>query len=75
MRELIEYPLSCPELFLHLGVEPPRGVLLRGPPGCGKTHLARAITGELNVAYYQVSAPKLVGGGQRRVRDAHAYAV
>lgn len=36
LRELIEYPLSHPELFLHLGVEPPRGVLLRGPPGCGK---------------------------------------
>jgi ribosome biogenesis ATPase len=62
LRELIEYPLSRPELFLHLGVEPPRGVLLRGPPGCGKIHLARAIAGELNVGYYQLSAPELVGG-------------
>jgi ATP-dependent 26S proteasome regulatory subunit len=62
LRELIEYPLSHPELFIHLGIDPPRGVLLRGPPGCGKTHLARAIAGELNVNYYQVSAPELVGG-------------
>lgn len=62
VRELIEYPLSRPELFLHLGVEPPRGVLLRGPPGCGKTHLAKSIAGELNVSYFQVSAPELVGG-------------
>ncbi|KAL9180001.1 hypothetical protein ACHAXT_007971 [Thalassiosira profunda] len=62
LRELIEYPLSHPELFLHLGVEPPRGVLLRGPPGCGKTHLAKAVAGELNVSYFQVSAPELVGG-------------
>ena len=72
VRELIEYPLSRPELFLHLGVEPPRGVLLRGPPGCGKTHLARAISGELNVSYFQVSAPELVGGvsgeSEQRVR-------
>jgi SpoVK/Ycf46/Vps4 family AAA+-type ATPase len=36
IRQLIEYPLSHPELFVHLGIEPPRGVLLRGPPGCGK---------------------------------------
>jgi len=85
LRELIEYPLSHPELFLHLGVEPPRGVLLRGPPGCGKTHLAKAIAGELDVSYFQVSAPELVGGvsgeSEARVRTlfesagAHAPAI
>eukprot|EP00804_Cyclotella_cryptica_P009958 CCRYP_015401-RB/>CCRYP_015401-RB protein AED:0.06 eAED:0.06 QI:124/0.75/0.6/1/0.75/0.6/5/200/1001 len=62
IRHLIEYPLSHPELFSHLGIDPPRGVLLRGPPGCGKTHLAKAIAGELNVSYFGVSAPELVGG-------------
>lgn len=43
MRELVEYPLLHPEVFSHLGVEPPRGVLLRGPPGCGKTMLAHML--------------------------------
>lgn len=44
VRQLIEYPLTRPELYRHLGVEPPRGVLLRGVPGTGKTHLANAGT-------------------------------
>jgi ribosome biogenesis ATPase len=44
LRELVEYPLQRPELYRHLGIDPPRGVLLRGPPGVGKTHVANAGT-------------------------------
>jgi len=62
IQQLIEYPLVRPEIYKFLGVDPPRGVLLRGPPGCGKTHLANAIAGQLGVPYFRVSAPELVSG-------------
>jgi ribosome biogenesis ATPase len=73
IRQLVEYPLVRPELYRYLGVDPPRGVLLQGPPGCGKTHLANAIAGQLGVPYFRVSAPELVSGmsgeSEARIRD------
>ena len=62
VRELVEYPLTHPEIYCHLGVEPPRGLLLHGPPGCGKTLLASAIAGELGVAFLKIAAPEVVSG-------------
>jgi ribosome biogenesis ATPase len=62
VRELIEYPLQHPEIYSHLGVEPPRGILLHGPPGCGKTMMANAIAGEINVPFFKISAPEIVSG-------------
>mmetsp|Transcript_21923 Transcript_21923/g.60963 ORF Transcript_21923/g.60963 Transcript_21923/m.60963 type:complete len:852 (+) Transcript_21923:160-2715(+) len=73
IRQLVEYPLLRPELYRHLGIDPPRGVLLRGPPGTGKSHLANAVAGELGVNYFRVSAPELVSGmsgeSEGRIRD------
>lgn len=61
VREVIEVMFTHIELFVHLGTQPPHGVLLHGPPGCGKTLLAHAIAGELDVPFFKVSAPALVG--------------
>jgi ribosome biogenesis ATPase len=78
VRELIEYPLTHPEVYAHLGVEPPRGILLHGPPGCGKTLLANAVAGELGVAFLKISAPEVVSGmsgeSEQKVRELFATA-
>ena len=73
IKQLVEYPLVRPEIYHHLGVDPPRGVLLRGPPGCGKSHLANAIAGQLGLPFFRISAPELVSGmsgeSEGRIRD------
>ena len=62
IRELILCPLTHPELYGWLGVDPPRGVLLHGPPGCGKTTLAHAIAREARVPFFAIAAPEIVAG-------------
>ncbi|KAG8858272.1 hypothetical protein FRB96_005402 [Tulasnella sp. 330] len=62
MLELVAMPLCHPEVYLHTGVQPPRGILLHGPPGCGKTLLANAIAGEIGVPFISISAPSIVSG-------------
>jgi ribosome biogenesis ATPase len=62
INELIKLPLQCSHLFSRLGADPPCGVLLHGPPGCGKTKLAHAIAGTLQVPLFPVSAPEIVSG-------------
>ena len=75
LREIVEY-LKSPEKFQRLGASPPKGVLLYGPPGCGKTLLARAVAGEAGVPFFSVAGTEfvesLVGVGAARVRDLFA---
>lgn len=60
--ELIGLPLSHPEVYQYIGTDTPRGVLLHGPPGCGKTVLANAIANEMGVPFISISAPSIVSG-------------
>ena len=54
IKESIEYPYKFPDLYAKFGVRAPRGILLFGPPGCGKTLLARAVASELNAKFYNI---------------------
>lgn len=72
IREMIELPLTHPEIFDRLGMKPPKGVLLHGPPGCGKTLLGRAVAHESEAAFIYVSGPEIIqkfyGESESRLR-------
>ncbi|WP_415381833.1 AAA family ATPase [Halosimplex sp. TS25] len=78
VREMIELPLSEPDLFTRLGISPPRGVLLHGPPGTGKTLIARAVANEVDAYFDVISGPEVVskykGESEERLREAFARA-
>jgi transitional endoplasmic reticulum ATPase len=61
LREMVELPLRYPELFRRLGVDPPRGVLLHGPPGTGKMRLARAVANESDAQFFLINGPEIMG--------------
>ncbi|WP_255171769.1 CDC48 family AAA ATPase [Natrononativus amylolyticus] len=73
VREMIELPLSEPELFQRLGVEPPSGVLLYGPPGTGKTLIARAVANEVEANFLTISGPEIMskykGESEEQLRE------
>jgi transitional endoplasmic reticulum ATPase len=61
IRELIQLPLQCPHIYRQLGIQPPKGIVLYGPPGCGKTHLTKAIANEIDANFYYINGPALIG--------------
>jgi transitional endoplasmic reticulum ATPase len=72
IREMVELPLRHPEIFQRLGIDPPKGVLLHGPPGCGKTLLARAVANESDANFYAINGPEIMskfyGESEARMR-------
>ncbi len=73
IREMVELPLKHPELFRHLGIDPPKGVLLHGPPGCGKTLLAKAVANESDAYFIAINGPEIMskfyGESEQRLRE------
>ncbi|MCJ7746940.1 MAG: CDC48 family AAA ATPase [Desulfobacterales bacterium] len=61
IREMIELPLKYPEVFERLGIDAPKGVFLYGPPGCGKTLIARAVANETEAYFTHISGPEIMG--------------
>ena len=73
MREIVELPLRHPELFSRLGIEPHSGILLYGPPGCGKTLLAKVLSSESDANMFSINGPEIMnkyyGETEARLRD------
>ena len=61
IRELVQLPLRFPHVYRHLGINAPRGIILYGPPGSGKTHLARAVANEVEARFYYINGPDVIG--------------
>ena len=78
VREMIELPLRHPELFERLGIDPPKGVLLHGSPGTGKTLLAKAVANESEANFVSIAGPELVskfvGESEKQLRDVFEQA-
>ncbi|BCU67231.1 ATPase AAA [Sulfolobales archaeon HS-7] len=73
LREIVELPMKHPEIFSRLGIEPPKGVLLYGPPGVGKTLLARALASEIGAYFTSINGPEIMskfyGESEQRLRE------
>lgn len=74
IRELVELPMRHPKVFTTVGIQPPRGMLIYGPPGCGKTMIAKAVAAETGVFFFLINGPEVMsktqGESEQRLRQA-----
>ena len=59
LKQAVEWPIKRPEIFLKMGITPPKGVLMYGPPGCSKTMIAKALANESNLNFLAIKGPEL----------------
>ncbi|XP_070115695.1 ATPase family gene 2 protein homolog A isoform X5 [Equus przewalskii] len=73
LKQAVEWPLKHPESFIRMGIQPPKGVLLYGPPGCSKTMIAKALANESGLNFLAIKGPELmnkyVGESERAIRE------
>lgn len=73
LREIIQLPITCPEQLTRFGIKPPKGMIMYGPPGNGKTMIARAVAQSMGSAFISIEGPELmskyVGVGEQRLRE------
>ncbi|MCR8473508.1 MAG: CDC48 family AAA ATPase, partial [Crenarchaeota archaeon] len=78
LKEMVEWPLKYPDVFERMGIDPPKGILLYGPPGCGKTLLAKAVATESRANFIGIRGPELLskwyGESERRIREVFTKA-
>ncbi len=73
LKEAVEWPLTNSESFKRVGINPPKGILLYGPPGCGKTHIVKALANEAGINFISIKGPEVmtmwVGESERKLRE------
>ena len=73
LKQAVEWPIKRPEIFVKMGIAPPKGVLMYGPPGCSKTMIAKALANESNLNFVAIKGPELFSKYVGESEQVHMY--